>query len=300
MRCSRIALDTCIIIYSIRQGKGLTSMIKEIEIPNGVVSYYRVGNGPPLVMLNGYGGNFSTWPNDFKQKLSQNYELIFFNYREVGYTNLTKSQNTNYTINALAEDLHQFIHALNLKNISLFAFSMGGYVAQEFALHFKEEINLFILCACKIGGQKAIAVDPEILQKLLPSNKSEDDEIETELKLNFPANEINLYRDSQKERHRISQLPENLITAETRFKQRAAVGLWIKSFNEEKYSQYEKIKSKTNLLISGLKDTVISYKNSIILSQHLKNSQVLFFDNGGHGILRQHPIAIARYINSFT
>ena len=98
-------------------------MLKELPIPNGTVSYYSVGKGQPLIMLCGYGASFATWPSELTLELSKNFEVFFLNYRAVGYS---KTHNDNYTIPILAEDLHQFIQALNLTNVSLFSFSMGG------------------------------------------------------------------------------------------------------------------------------------------------------------------------------
>ena len=268
-------------------------MKKDITVKNGSISYYTIGRGQPLIMLCGYGGSYANWPHELINELGKNFEVYCLNYRGIGFS---KSNDNNYTIPLLAEDLHQFIQELKLTNISLFSFSMGGYVAQEYVLHYKEKINLLILCATKIGGQKAFAVDPEILQKMLPQNSSAEEELESDLKLNFPLDEIGKYRESQKERYKIRNLPESLVSPEVRIKQRDAIGLWIKNFSGEKYAEYAKMNIQNTLLFSGLKDIIIDYQNSIILSQHIKNSQIHIFDNGGHGLLRQHPVEIGKII----
>lgn len=270
-------------------------MIKELKIPNGLVSYYSLGKGSPLIMLNGYGGHFYAWPIEFKKELSRHFEVFFINYREMGYST---SRDNQFTIPLLAQDIYQFIHELKLTNVSLLGFSMGGYVAQEFALNYSENLNLFILCATKLGGHKFIPNDPEILKKFSPSSASLEDEIESDLKLNFPLNEIERYREAQRERLQCRLLPETFITAEIKLKQQTAISRWIDDFKEEKYAKYAKINSKKNLIIAGLQDIIIPYQNSIVLSHQLQNSQTLFFDMGGHGILNQYPKEIAEFICS--
>jgi pimeloyl-ACP methyl ester carboxylesterase len=270
-------------------------MLHEVKIPNGSVSFQKHGKGSPLILLGGYGSSLYNWPKELITELAKTFTLYLYNYRGVGYS---KANNYEYSICSLAEDLHQFINALELKTISLFGFSMGGFVAQEFVIKFNAKINYLILCSTKICGQKSVQTPKEIIEKMSSKNESKEEEIETDLKLNFPISEIDKFRESQKERYNVRQQPEYLVTPEIRAKQREAITQWNKNFRSDDYQKYSQIYTNKTIILNGLKDIITPSENASVLNRHLKNSTMHIFENGGHGLLRQFPYEIAKIITT--
>lgn len=99
-----------------------------VTIDNHPLHYYQMGNtGSPLVLLTGYATTSNFWPQDFVDCLAQRHRVYLIDYRGINTTE--SSFKENISINSMAKDTNQFVKQLNLKNVSLIGWSMGGAVA---------------------------------------------------------------------------------------------------------------------------------------------------------------------------
>jgi pimeloyl-ACP methyl ester carboxylesterase len=103
--------------------------------------YYEIeGQGSPLILLHGYALNGLMWEFQ-KPVLSKNHTFITIDLRGFG-----KSSCSNCWSGAfMAEDVRGIIESLNLTDVALLGFSMGGPVAFRLALDMPGIINRLIL-----------------------------------------------------------------------------------------------------------------------------------------------------------
>lgn len=142
---------------------------------NGIDMYYEIhGSGEPLVLIEGLG--YATWMwYEQIEVLSKHFKVIVFDNRGVGKTEMPDEE---YTIELFAADTAELLDALEIKKAHILGVSMGGYVAQEFALRYPEYVDKLILCSTTFGGPNSIPIPEETLAMMFKgggSYKSEDD-----------------------------------------------------------------------------------------------------------------------------
>jgi len=88
------------------------------------LNYREIGSGQPLIILHGLFGSSDNWQTQAK-KFAVYFRVILVDLRNHGHSNW--DPDTSY--HAMASDIIELIHALNLEKIILVGHSMGGKVA---------------------------------------------------------------------------------------------------------------------------------------------------------------------------
>ena len=131
---------------------------------NGInMAYETVGNGPPLVLIAGLGYSRWMW-HKMVPGLAENFQVISYDNRGVGESDKPAG---SYTAQLLAEDLAGLLAALGIEKAAVFGHSMGGFVAQAFALAYPEKVTHLILSATNFGGPRHVPVTQEALAVLM-------------------------------------------------------------------------------------------------------------------------------------
>jgi non-heme chloroperoxidase len=81
------------------------------------------GSGQPVVLIHGYPLNGASWEKQLPILLGAGYRVIIYDRRGFGRST---QPTTGYNYDTFAEDLHQLITQLNLRDFVLVGFSMGG------------------------------------------------------------------------------------------------------------------------------------------------------------------------------
>jgi 3-oxoadipate enol-lactonase len=106
--------------------------------------YYEVsGSGPDtLVLVNGVGDPLEGWVNQTADFLAAGLRLVTFDNRGVGRSGQPPGP---YTSAQMAADLHEVVTAAELADFHLCGVSMGGVIAQEYALAHPGRLRSLIL-----------------------------------------------------------------------------------------------------------------------------------------------------------
>lgn len=105
------------------------------------ICYYDVGNGPPLVLVHGLGGDADQWAYSL-ETLSATHRVIALEL--LGFGRSDKPPIT-YRIAGFVEVLEGFLQALALERVSLLGHSLGGWIVATFALQFPQMVDKLIL-----------------------------------------------------------------------------------------------------------------------------------------------------------
>ena len=117
-----------------------------IRLSNGISLYYLLEGEPdkPLLLLShGFGSDVHSFDH-IVPFLLPDFQVLRWDYRGHGDSDQPKGANHEatlplYQMNVLAKDIYELLVALNLitrKLIFLYGHSMGGMVAQSFAIQF--------------------------------------------------------------------------------------------------------------------------------------------------------------------
>jgi 3-oxoadipate enol-lactonase len=106
--------------------------------------YYQVsGDGPQtLVLVNGVGDPLEGWENQTADFLAAGLRVVSFDNRGVGRSSQPPGP---YTSAQMAADLHEVVTAAGLDGFHLCGVSMGGVIAQEYALAHPGTLRSLIL-----------------------------------------------------------------------------------------------------------------------------------------------------------
>lgn len=109
-----------------------------------IVTYYEeAGSGEPLVLIMGIGGDLQAWRFQV-QELSKHFRVITFDNRGAGRTS---APDRPYSIKGMADDLNDLMDVLKVEKAHILGYSMGGYIAQEFAIAYPKRVSRLILLA---------------------------------------------------------------------------------------------------------------------------------------------------------
>lgn len=110
---------------------------------NGVnLHYWRVGQGPDVVMLHGLIGNLAVWHLRIVPLLQREFRLTTYDLRGHGRSEITPD---GYTTLDMASDLLGLIDMLEIERIFLVGHSFGADVALHFTLLYPERVERLVL-----------------------------------------------------------------------------------------------------------------------------------------------------------
>jgi pimeloyl-ACP methyl ester carboxylesterase len=121
--------------------------------------YYEIeGQGTPLILLHGYALNGLMW--EFQRAvLSKKYTLVIIDLRGFGKSSCGKCWSGAF----MAEDIKGVIESLNLADVALLGFSMGGPVAVRLALDMPAIITRLILVSSTLPSSGRPKTESEIM-----------------------------------------------------------------------------------------------------------------------------------------
>ncbi|MGH2409952.1 MAG: alpha/beta fold hydrolase [Chloroflexota bacterium] len=110
---------------------------------NGLTINYEVqGSGEPLLLINGLADDLSSWAYQWDD-FARRYQVITFDNRGIGGTD---KPDGGYTTTQMAADAAGLLDALRIPRAHVLGVSMGGMIAQEFALAYPDRVNKLLLC----------------------------------------------------------------------------------------------------------------------------------------------------------
>lgn len=256
----------------------------KVEAGGIEIAYKIFGTGDPILLVAGYGAPLESWDPFMIEDLAKNYTVIVFDNRGVGSS--TTSAATP-SIPLFASDAANLVKALQLKKVNIMGWSMGGYIAQEFALNYPEMTEKLILLSTDCGGENSIPPSSRAISLLQSMN---DPKIFIEVL--FPDDWAKLHPEVTSRFTDQKSFDGNDSNSGI-IDQYEAVGSW-----EGTYDRLKQLKPDT-LIITGTDDIIVSEKNSLIMASQITGSWLIRLKDGGHGAIYQFPGKIAAILNAF-
>jgi pimeloyl-ACP methyl ester carboxylesterase len=127
---------------------------------NGIDIYYEIhGSGSPLVLISGLGYPAWEW-HKMAPLLAEKFQVITFDNRGVGQSDKPAGP---YTASMLAADVAGLLDALGVDKAVILGHSMGGFIAQAFALEYPQRISKLILCSTNFGGPHHVPISADAM-----------------------------------------------------------------------------------------------------------------------------------------
>ena len=122
---------------------------------NGVSLYYEEhGSGEPLLLIMGFTVSSIGWHWNIPA-FAQSFRTIAFDNRGVGQSD---KPDEPYSMAMFADDTAGLLDGLGIEQAHIFGISMGGMIAQEFALRHPGRVTSLTLGCTNCGGENHRAV----------------------------------------------------------------------------------------------------------------------------------------------
>jgi len=258
-------------------------------------AYRQFGSGPglPLLFLQHFTGTLDGWDPAVTDSLAIGRSVILFESAGIGRSN----GKVPTTVAGMASHAMRFLDAIRLTQVDVLGFSLGGMVAQLIALRRPALFRRIILTGTGPEGGVGVAMDrPELLKIFVDQQMPMSEKL---LKLFFATTETS-QSAAREFVQRLAQRIEDKDTptnAEAAGAQLAAMSAWEKSGGEP-YADLKKITHPV-LVTNGNHDIMIPTVNSLMLSEHLPNAQLIIYPDSGHGSLFQHAGAFTSHVSEF-
>jgi pimeloyl-ACP methyl ester carboxylesterase len=253
------------------------------------IVYRRIGKGRPLLVLNGFGATSADWDPSFIDRLASSNELILLNNRGIGGST---DDGQSFDIEKLAADAAHVIETLGIEHASVMGWSMGGFIAQAFAVKYAARVDKLVLLSTDPGGIEADLASPDVWSTLLDASGTPNEQARRMLFVLFP-NDVaeSFYRQFGD----IVAAARAKLSAELLNRQAAAMETWHRNGLT---SQLRHLRVPV-LIVTGMQDIVIPTSNALKLVNTIPGAWLAQFPHGGHAFIAQYPRALADLINTF-
>lgn len=258
---------------------------------DGIKLYYetRGSKGPYLMLICGLGGHVDTWDLELIKALSRETRLILFDNRGAGRSDMP---DVEYSIAMLAGDAAGLLDSIGIARAHILGASMGGMIAQEFALNHPDKTVSLILCCTAPGSRRMITPADDVIETLAEVDGLTPEEISRKNRpLSFTKEFIEKnwdWLEEKMQREILYPMPPFSFR-----RQMAATML------HNAYSRLPQIKCPT-LVMTGTEDILVPPKNSELIASQISDAVLNRYQNTGHGFMTEAREAVIRDILAFV
>jgi pimeloyl-ACP methyl ester carboxylesterase len=258
-------------------------MVSFIENEGTKIYWDEQGQGTPILLIMGLGYSSQLWHRT-RPVLSQHFRTIAFDNRGVG---LSDAPPGPYSIAAMASDAAAVLDAAGIARAHVFGISMGGMIAQEFALQYPKRTDSLILGCTSPGGPSAIRAERKVVDVLFARGMTWAQAREAALPFIFDAATP---QEKIDEDVRVRQ--QCLPTPEGYMAQLQGILAW------EGYSRLDQITAPT-LVIHGASDELIPPGNARLIADRIPGAKLVMLPHASHLFLTDQTEAAHKQILDF-
>ncbi len=250
--------------------------------------YYEIhGDGPQtLVAIRGLGSNLCAWYEQTPE-LARHFRTVVFDNRGAGRTD---KPDAPYTIAQMAADTAGLMDALAIRRAALLGISMGGMIAQEFALHYPERLSCLILGCTHFGGHDVVQADPAIVAAVVAGANATIEQQKLQLKAVFTDDTIERRPEVVKKHEETRAM--YAIPTFALVHQVGAVGGFDAS------GRIASINLPT-MVIGGRDDRLVPFANSKLIASRIPRAKLVELA-GGHLFFVEYPAEFNRAVVDFV
>ena len=277
---------------------------KKVHVGDIDIAYKMLGKGDPILLFNGASDNMNAWDPSFLKGISSNHTVIVFDSRGIGNTTTGSKP---YSMQLLANDTAGLIDALSIDKADVFGYSLGSFIAQQFAVMYPEKTNSLILVASMCGGKEGINQPPEfiklqyeIVNKSLNNVPISQEEMKSLVTASLGSGWIRLHPESL-------DIPANMtfqqmkpgLSPDTMNNQNNVGHSWTASNWSGACDELAKI-AKPTLVITGTDDNLyVPHVNSFKIVEKIPGAWLVQIKDAGHAVMDQYPEQIGKILQTF-
>lgn len=255
-----------------------------VENQGAMIYWDEQGQGEPVLLIMGLAYPSAMWHRT-RPALAARYHTIALDNRGIGRSDMPQGP---YPIALMASDAVAVLDAGGIESAHVFGVSMGGMIAQQFALQYPARVRSLILGCTTAGGPSAVRAEPEAIQMLM---KREKMSLEQAAEAAVPF----IY-DPATPRERID---EDLAIRRPWFPSPAGYAAQLQGIlGWEAYSRLGQVVVPT-LVIHGASDRLIPPGNANLIAERIPGAKLVMIPCASHLFLTDQPEVAHRAILDF-
>lgn len=224
------------------------------------------GEGDPLLLIMGLGYPSYLWHRT-RPTLAARYRTIALDNRGSGRSDVPEGP---YTMPLMASDAAAVLDAAGVDSAHVFGLSMGGMIAQEFALQYPGRVRSLILGCTASGGPNAVRAEAEVTRILMAREMSPEEAALAMRPYIYDAGTpVERIEQDMTIRRQWFPRPQGFVA------QLQAIIAW------EAYSRLPQITAPT-LVIHGETDKLVPPGNGKLIASRIPGSTLVLLPNASH------------------
>jgi 3-oxoadipate enol-lactonase len=252
---------------------------------NDIEMYYEEHGDPtaePLLLIMGFGMNAAAWAPQIPA-LSGRYHVIAFDNRGAGRTSQPEGA---YSIPQMAADAAALLDHLGIESAHIVGASMGGMIAQEFALRYPARVHGLVLACTTPGGPQSAGYDEMIA---LSEEGLAMTDLSELLKPERVKEGMDLMFTPEFQAHPGPGLIQTGLAAMLYPQSLAGMKGQLAAVRaHDTYDRLPKIAAPT-LVIAGDADMLVDARNSPILADRIPGAKLIMLPGQRHGFTAEKP-----------
>ncbi|HMD16984.1 MAG TPA: alpha/beta fold hydrolase [Terriglobales bacterium] len=254
-----------------------------VENQRAKIYWDELGQGTPVLLIMGLGYTSVMWHRT-RPALSEHFRTIAFDNRGVGRSDVPPGP---YSIATMASDAAAVLDAAGIDRAHVFGVSMGGMIAQEFALQYPARTRSLILGCTAAGGPSAVRAESKVADVLMARGMTPEQARDAILPYIYDA-----ATPRQKIDEDIRVRQPWLPTPAGYIAQLLAILAW------ESYSRIAQVTAPT-LVIHGKSDALVPPGNGELIAKRIPGARLVLLEHASHLFLTDQPEEANRQILEF-
>ncbi len=237
------------------------------------IFYQVIGDGEPLLFISGLGSKMNGWRFQVPYFAQKGMKVIYFDNRGVGKSSRPDNP---YSMDTLVSDAKNLLDHLKItEKINVCGISMGGMIAQQFALKHPEILKKLILLATtpKSTDARALLANVKLMEEM-----DEDQQVKSHMSVLFSRE---FYTKMTKDKVLYEDYKQNFLTDRTRYQDYVNQSSAIEKHDTR--AVLHEIKIPT-LIIVGTEDMLLPPSHSRKIHKRIPNSELHVIEGVGHGL----------------
>lgn len=268
---------------------------KFIDVKGLKVYYKEKGTkGKVLLFIHGFSASTYSWRLNM-DPLSKNFHVYALDLKGFGYT--AKPKDSDYTLDAQAKLVADFMDAMKIKSAVLIGNSMGGAISMKVALKFPDKVEKLVLVdsagvseGIVMFGALGKNISTNSLSKTLNSLFMNEHIIKSIIKSLYMHKEL-----------KTDEVAEGYVKPFRTPGIEDAFAEMVKGFVEDDDlpKRIPEIKIPT-LIVWGEDDTIIPVTAAKKFNELIKGSKLITYPQAGHMPMEEHPAEFNKAIAEFA
>lgn len=266
----------------------MSEQVMQTAVGEVAVRFDGSADAPVLLLCQRFRGSMKDWDPRFLTRLSRGRRIIRFDMPGIG----SSPGQTPDTVHGMAAVVHALLDALAFDRIDVLGWSLGGYVAQAFALTHPERVRRLVIAGSGPGGPNAPAADPRVAPIARKEAATRDD-----LAFLFFDDSDGGRKAAHAHLNAIAYDEGSLPRQESGLRQLNAIVEWTKGNDAAK--QHLDLLTMPILVANGINDVMVPADNSIIIAKTAPDAKLILYPNAGHAFLFQYAEDFADEVERF-